>query len=216
MVGADGCLCLGWLGASTIRVPLEAAGHVTVAQETDYPYNGRIVMKITPAKASRFTLALRIPAWSAKTSCRVNGEKVGGVRSGDWLRLDRRWRRGDTLELRLDMSLHVWQGRRECDGLAAVYRGPILLSWDRRLNSMDPDALPPARMAGAALRRIGWKGARPPHLLLEARATDGQRLLLCDFASAGNGGAPYRSWLKVEDAAALRRSAFTPEHTPGA
>lgn len=38
----------------------------------------------------------------------------------------------------------------------------------------------------------------PPWLLLEFTAADGRALRLCDFASAGVGGSPYRSWLEVK------------------
>ncbi len=170
-----------------------------------------MVLHVLPSRSGRFPLALRIPAWSARTACQLNGKSVGRVRPGAYLRLDRVWRRGDTIDLRLDMSLHVWPGRRECEGLAAVYRGPLLLSWDRRLNAMDPAEIAPLMLSRPAPRRAAWSGPRPPLLLLAARGADGQRVNLCDFASAGSGGSPYRSWLPVADMPALRASPFTPD-----
>jgi len=35
---------------------------------------------------------------------------------------------------------------------------------------------------------------------LDFTAADGSKLRLCDFASAGEGGSPYRSWLRVANA----------------
>jgi hypothetical protein len=35
---------------------------------------------------------------------------------------------------------------------------------------------------------------------LDFAAQDGSALRLCDFASAGEGGSPYLSWLRVDNA----------------
>jgi hypothetical protein len=45
------------------------------------------------------------------------------------------------------------------------------------------------------LRGQGWL---TPMLLLKFDTPDGRKLSLCDFGSAGSGGSPYRSWLKVD------------------
>jgi len=53
----------------------------------------------------------------------------------------------------------------------------------------------------------------PPMLLLSLKATSGQSLWLCDFASAGVGGSPYRSWLEVEGVTATDYSRKNPLRT---
>jgi len=40
--------------------------------------------------------------------------------------------------------------------------------------------------------------------------SQGERLRLCDFASAGEGGSPYVSWLKVKNVKATRYSPANP------
>jgi hypothetical protein len=35
---------------------------------------------------------------------------------------------------------------------------------------------------------------------MDFTATDGRKLRLCDFASAGAGGSPYLSWLSIDNA----------------
>jgi hypothetical protein len=42
---------------------------------------------------------------------------------------------------------------------------------------------------------------------LEFEAMDGRVVRLCDFASAGMGGSPYRSWLEVRN---VRETPFSP------
>jgi len=50
----------------------------------------------------------------------------------------------------------------------------------------------PRRLAGAAC-----KTGSAPILLMDFRDAAGGKLRLCDFGSAGEGGTPYKSWLKV-------------------
>jgi uncharacterized protein len=92
-----------------------------------------------------------------------------------------------------------WAGERKCAGLTSIYRGPILLAYDRRFNATDPADLP-------ALDATNLQGiapadpvrAMPPMLLVEYPAAGGRAVRLCDFASAGADGSAYQSWLKVE------------------
>jgi hypothetical protein len=181
----------------TLRLPLPTGGTLALRQETNYPWDGRIRLHVAPSRPVAQTLALRIPRWSAHPSVRVNGAPVSsGVEPGTYLELTRAWRKGDTIELLLDLTPHVWHGARECAGRFSVYRGPILLAWDRRYNETAPEDVPALDPAHLDLRAAApWAPWLPPALLLEATAADGQTVRLCDFASAGNGGSPYRSWL---------------------
>ena len=122
---------------------------------------------------------------------------------GRYLALSRTWRKGDRIELTLDMSCHAWVGSGDCRGRVSLYRGPILLTYDRRFNEMDPGDVP--ALDARWLRARAVKGPRwvPPMMLLQFRAADGRPLRLCDFGSAGEGGSPYLSWLKITHARGL-------------
>jgi DUF1680 family protein len=156
-------------------------------------------------------LKLRIPYWSERTRVRVNGDSVKDVKSGTYLSLKRRWKRGDSIDIDLDFSLHFWKGQKECGRKVSVYRGPVLLTYDRRFNEVDPPRLPEldaAMMKGKLVRHSG--AGISPFMLLEYAAGEGERLRLCDFASAGEGGSPYVSWLKVKNVKATRYSPANP------
>ena len=134
------------------------------------------------------------------------------------------------MTLDLDMSLHAWPGERESSGLASLYRGPILLAYDHRYNldlvagqppsvrpreARDVQAAPrlwmPALEAGRMVERPAeWTGLLPPWLLFAFEAADGRPVHLCDFASAGQAGTPYRSWLDLAHAPLPR--AYSPEN----
>jgi len=191
---------MNWYGSSTIQtfVPGRKT-RLKLTQQTDYPRDGRVVLKLTPGSASPFALKLRIPHWSRETTVKVNGKPVEGVTPGTYLALDRTWKRGDTVEIDFDFSLHFWRGERECAGKTSIYRGPLLLTYDRRFNEMDPEQIPALdamALAGKVVPSHDWI---PPMLLMEFTATDGRMLRLCDFGSAGVGGSPYRSWFEVKN-----------------
>ena len=172
-------------------------------QKTDYPRNGHIELRVDPTHASEFALKLRIPHWSARTRVRLNGTAIKGVNAGSYLEIFRRWRRGDRIELDLDMSLHYWRGEKECRGKVSLYRGPVLLTYDRRFNALDPHEIPVLDLLDLRLRAVEQKGA---WVAVDYKVNAGERLRLCDFASAGEGGAPYVSWLRAKNA---QKTAFS-------
>jgi hypothetical protein len=210
MQDAEG-LVLNAYGPMALTAPLDGAGTVTLRQQTKYPFAGKIAIDVSPRRKTEFSLSLRIPRWSARTRVRVNGETVPDVQPGTYLALHRTWSRGDVVEISLDLGLHFWTGRRECQGKTSIYRGPILLAYDRRHNSMDPDDIPILDAGNLTARRTRWKHWLPPRLLLEFSARDGRKLRLCDFGSAGQGGTPYRSWLKMDNGGRELPEHFSPE-----
>jgi DUF1680 family protein len=196
MRDADGLL-LNWYGSGTL-----ATDDVTLVLETAYPVDGAVRIRVAASQPGTLVLKLRIPRWSARTEVRVNGTAIDGVQAGSYLCLNRAWAVGDVIDLVFDMALHAWVGAKEVVGLTSLYRGPLLLTYDRRFNAMSPDAVPIIDATGPAPEVASWAGRMPPMLLL-AVPCDGQTLYLCDFGSAGEGGTPYRSWLPVAHADAL-------------
>jgi len=223
MRDAEGVV-LNYYGPSTMGLETSSGVSVTLGQETDYPVSGRIVLHVDPERECAFPLKLRIPRWSRETSVKLSGQATEGAAAGHYLTLDRAWQPGDTITLDLDMSLHAWPGERESSGLTSVYRGPILLAYDHRYNLDLAAGKPPSvRPQEArelqhapriwmptldALKMVGtpipWAELLPPWLLFEFEAENGQNVRLCDFASAGQAGTPYRSWLDLLHAPAPR------------
>ncbi len=201
MRDAEG-LFLNWYGPGTIAAPLESGGMVNLVLDTNYPLLGLVRIRVGPEQSGRFALRLRIPHWSTRTAVKVNGEPVSDIVPGRYLALSRAWKPGDVVDLELDMTPRFWAGERECAGLTSIYRGPILLAYDRRFNAIDPADLP----ALDATNLQGMPPAdpvrpMPPMVLIEYPTAGGRAVRLCDFASAGADGSAYQSWLKVEHVA---------------
>ena len=132
-----------------------------------------------PASASRFPLLLRVPYWTSGYEATVAGQRFPG-KPGEWLTIDRKWKKGDTVEIRMDMTVHTLDGGRSYPGYLAVQRGPQLLAADRAWN-LDLDAV-----------TVNPNGLR----LSEAKPgykVDGTNVTLIPFADAKN----YRVWLKA-------------------
>jgi DUF1680 family protein len=190
---------LNWYGEGTLETTLADGRTVALQIASDYPRDGHVEIKVSPEKPSQFALRLRIPYWSSTTGVKVNGKAISGARPAQYLVLDRTWKPGDTIDLNLDFSLHYWVGERECEGKASIFRGPILLTYDRRFNTMDPADVPMLDARGLQGKPASQAGAQPPIVKLDFAAENGQQVTLCDFASAGNGGTPYLTWLRVKN-----------------
>ena len=111
---------------------------LTLHQDSDYPVNGKIALRIGIPRSEKFELKLRIPAWSQKTNVELNGSPISEVKTGSYLSLTRDWKDGDTLSMDLDMSFHYWVGERESLGKTSIYRGPILLAYDPAFDQLCP------------------------------------------------------------------------------
>lgn len=104
---------------------------IAVTQETGYPWKERVRMKISPAAAGDFTLALRIPGWCRAPRLTINGRKValGPITRKGYARIRRTWERGDSVVLVLPMPPERVVARpeaRQICGRVALMRGPVV------------------------------------------------------------------------------------------
>ena len=92
-----------------------------VEQVTNYPWDGRVTLTIKKAKNLQ-TIQLHKPDWCDKYSVKVNGESAG-------LSISRKWKKGDVIELDLDMRPRLVEANplvEEAKNQVAVMRGPIV------------------------------------------------------------------------------------------
>ena len=118
-------------------------GNVELEQTTDYPWDGKIRVKVTKG-SGKFAIKLRIPSWlktsptnndlyqyqdKAKTySVSVNGQALY-PENRDYITLNRNWKKGDVIELNFPMDVRriVANDNAEDDcGKVAFERGPIV------------------------------------------------------------------------------------------
>lgn len=194
----DGGAVINYYGPSTATVFVQNGNKVKITQHTDYPKSGDIKLVLDPTAPVEFILRLRLPTWCSSAVCTVNGSAIGGIATGQYLDIKRTWKRGDTVQLNLDMGPWLWVGEKECLGTAALYWGPILLAYDPRFDSYSPSALPTIDLSQPPAD-VNVNHRHPnPNILKTFKTIDGKSVTLCDFASAGMAGNRYVSWLKAE------------------
>ena len=158
---ADGLL-LNWYGPGELSAQVKGGAKVRLRQDTEYPRKGRVAIQVDVAKRVRFALKLRIPYWSERTRVALNGGRLAAdeIDAGRYFVIDREWRRGDAVVVDFDFRLRQWVGEKECRGRASLFRGPVLLTYDRRFNSLDPDGIP--KLDAQRLRAISCPRVEGP------------------------------------------------------
>ncbi len=57
-------LVVNLYAAGEAAIMLDGQLKIKLTQQTDYPWNGRVRLKVAPEHAAEFTLCLRIPGWA--------------------------------------------------------------------------------------------------------------------------------------------------------
>ena len=104
---------------------------VTLTQETDYPWDGKIVITVDQADTSEpFAIRVRIPGWASEATATINGvASANAPEPGQYLFMKRVWRANDVIELNLPMPARLMQAHPKAEQLrnqVAVMRGPML------------------------------------------------------------------------------------------
>lgn len=104
-------------------------GRVRLAVETDYPWEGRVEVRVLEAPGTNWTLSLRVPGWCRDATVAV-GDETGRVIAGTSAVKERRiWRPGDRMLVNLAMPPRVTEPDRPIDavrGCVAIERGPLV------------------------------------------------------------------------------------------
>jgi DUF1680 family protein len=141
---------------------------VKITQETRYPWEGNAKLTVEPERSGRFAILVRIPGWAQNTPVpsdlymyldptdekpvlNVNGKPVKLKLKNGYVRLERRWKKGDAIELVLPMPVHKVLAHpmvRDDVGRVALERGPLVYcaEWPDNggsaLNIVIPDNAP--------------------------------------------------------------------------
>lgn len=104
---------------------------VAVALESSYPWEGRVSLKVSPAEAAEFGIALRVPSWSRSVEIKVNGEAVDAAACMEqgYAVIRRVWNAGDIIEAVIPMEAHrvyAHPNLRADAQKTAIQRGPLV------------------------------------------------------------------------------------------
>lgn len=137
--------CSFYAGSST-TLSLEN-GDVKLKQITEYPFSETIKWEVTPEKESLpFTMYLRIPTWTGNQFVpgelysyvndnpsgwiiRINGKETKADLKKGFAKIDRKWKKGDIIELELPMPIRFNEAIEQVEadkGRISVTRGPMV------------------------------------------------------------------------------------------
>ncbi len=129
---------------SEAKLKLSEKQQVVVKQKTEYPWDGKVSIVVSPEKKSKFALKVRIPGWAVNkenplnlynsqvktpVSIQVNGKKVKAIPTEGYVTINRVWKKGDQVELSLPMEprfVFANDSVNDLKGLVAIASGPIV------------------------------------------------------------------------------------------
>jgi len=120
--------------------------NVKISQETNYPWEGDVMITVNPEKDSQFNLQIRIPGWARneaipgdlytftgndeeKYIIRVNGEDYNATVTDGYAAVSRKWKKGDKVELLLPMPVRTVAADsrvKDDNNKYAIQRGPLV------------------------------------------------------------------------------------------
>ena len=105
---------------------------VTLTQETHFPDDGKVTLRIDKAPKKGITLKIRQPQWtghSKEYNVKINGKNEASIveENSNYLTLHRKWKKGDVITFNLPMKVSLEQIPDKKDYCAFLY-GPIVLA----------------------------------------------------------------------------------------
>ncbi len=120
----DNGLAIVTYGPSIVKARVGNGKEVTIAEETNYPFNGSVKLTISTEKAIRFPIDLRIPGWADSVTIKFKNEIIK-VKNVSTYKIKERWRNGDQIFIELPMQLRV---ENRYNNSLALLRGPVYFS----------------------------------------------------------------------------------------
>lgn len=127
---ADDGIYIDMYGGNTLETKLKDGAVIALEQQTNYPWDGNIAITLRQVPAKATAIYLRIPGWCTNAALNVNGKKeTRTLQPGTYVKLDRQWKKGDKIQLNLDMPATLIEANplvEETRNQVAVKRGPVV------------------------------------------------------------------------------------------
>jgi len=121
-------LCAVMYAPSKVIAKVGDGTQVTITEDTQYPFDGKINFALTTPKAVEFPLYFRIPAWCDNPAFKVNGKAIKAeARPKSYVMIERAWANGDKVIVNFPMQLKVKTWTKQKDAVS-VNRGPLTFS----------------------------------------------------------------------------------------
>jgi uncharacterized protein len=142
---SENSLWLNLFVNSNTRILL-GADSISVVTETDYPWDGKVVVSINPDTKQKFSIHIRVPGWAngeaspgalyryiqnkpKQIEFLVNGNKVETKIDNGYISIERNWMKGDQISFTLPMEIlqiRAMDSLRNDQNRIALQRGPFI------------------------------------------------------------------------------------------
>lgn len=138
--------------ANEAKIPFGQT-EVNISQQSNYPLDGNIKIAVNPKSKTQFALKIRIPDWamnkfpselysyknSINTAIKltVNGKQLNYKTEGGYLVLDRKWKKGDLIDLDIPMEVRTIAAHpliEDDKGKTAIQYGPLVYCLEKTDN----------------------------------------------------------------------------------
>jgi len=126
--------------ASKAEVKVGNNQSIQIKQESNYPFEESLRFEIgTQGKTVDFPFYLRIPAWAKQAKVTVNGKSQAVETGAKYIRIERKWKDGDKVELSLPMTidLKTWTANKNS---VSIQRGPLTYALKIKENYVKKDS----------------------------------------------------------------------------
>ncbi len=172
---------------STVTIENVAGTTVEIVQKTDYPWSGEVSIIVNPKQTRRFSIRIRMPDRSVSelytctpqsdgiTSISVNGSKITPPVDKGYAAINRQWKAGDKIDLKLPMKVQRIKGIDKIEatkGRVALRYGPLIYSAERIDQDIDNILSPESELT------TEWKGdLLDGVIVIKGAWADGSQLL---------------------------------------
>ena len=128
MATPDNGLAALLFSASSVKAKVGDGTEVTLTEETNYPFEEQITIRVNTPKDVNFPLYIRIPVWCENAGIKVNNKSAGNnFKAGSYTRINRDWKDGDVVTIDFPMKLSVRQWVTNQNSVSVNY-GPLTFS----------------------------------------------------------------------------------------
>ncbi len=130
---------------ATLAMP--GGAEMALTMTSGLPWDGDVGIAVDVAKPLDAAILLRVPAWASGAEIRVDGEVVADgtdAAPSSYVRIERRWKRGDTIYARFGLESRVVEPPPEVianQGRVALVRGPVVYALEDKDNAFDVHAV---------------------------------------------------------------------------
>jgi uncharacterized protein len=109
---------------SVVKARVGKGKEVTITEETNYPFDGKVSLKLSTSESVKFPLVLRVPGWADSVVFNYKG-KIKTGKAGSTVRLEEKWKNGDVVAFIIPMKIRF---ENRYNNSLSLLRGPLYFS----------------------------------------------------------------------------------------